>query len=235
MQNPSIDTALWLLGMSISLGVFAVKTGCGLGFARATLKEVGLVYGGYIVLFVILSLVAEDVVGALSGVLGAGIYLHAIVAVAFIGWALWTLRNHSVCCTERQKKASLLLLVIPCPVCTAAIAYSVWSAVAFTGSSPLLMGGLLLVVFLTLTTVFLFLARASKERGIINLSFTLFLVGLYFILSLFVPAVVEKAKPVYSGFLGARSPVTLTADAHGVVGILILAAAIGFITRGRRA
>jgi len=234
----NLDIVLWTGGALFSLGMFAVKVGCGLGYGRSGKKTVIAVLTVYAVLFAVTAMVAEKLIGIISPILNHGPYLHILMSIGLIAWGFYTLRGAGRMAeagkgTGMQALPPSLLLIIPCPVCLTAIAFSTWSALNVFKLSPLLVGAGLGLAFAALALVFLTLARFGKsEHPQASLGLAMIAVGLYFVASLVIPAKIEAARAVYASFSGIGSSGNHS-DAAGVLFLFFIAILIGYLSKQR--
>ena len=231
-----LDIVLWTGGAIFSLGMFAVKVGFGLGYGRSGTKAVIAVLTAYVVLFTVTAMVAGKLIGIISPILNRGPYLHILMSIGLIAWGFYTLRDAGRMAEagkEAGEQALLpsLLLIVPCPVCLTAIAFSTWSALNVFKLLPLLVGIGLGLAFAVLALVFLALARFGKsENPEASLGLAMIAVGLYFIASLVIPAKIEAARAVYASFSGTGSPGNHV-DAAGVLFLFFIAILIGYFSK----
>jgi predicted transporter len=224
--------------MVFSLGVFSAKVGLGLGMSSAKIGQVALTYGGYLLIFLFLAMAGDSIILHLEPLLKKGPYLHAIVAIGFILWSVYvflTTGRMSRCMhsSSRNNKTSLLLLVIPCPVCVTAMAYSTWAAMAMTNMKPITVGLLLSCVFLSISTIVLLVSRWFKGETGLGLSYSLFIIGAYFLLSLVVPSIIQQAEAVYRSFSSTKTSLLNTQDIMGTFLVIVLSVFSGFILSKR--
>ncbi len=234
-MKPELNILLWITGMTFSLGIFSIKVGLGLGFSRAGIKQVAFIYGGYLIMFLLFSILADKIVSFIDPLIKKGPYIHASVAVGFILWAIYILRTISNNTGEEQRqKTSFILLVIPCPVCVTAIAYSTWAAVWMAETSPIYTGLILTLIFLSISTAFLLLSRLTKDTKGVGLAISFFVIGAYFLLSLIVPSIIQDAKEVYKSFVQTQKDVNISKDTLSVFLIMISTIGVGYIIGTRR-
>lgn len=227
-MNMDLNIILWIGGTIFSLGIFAVKVGLGLGFGRAGWKVVFLTLCAYLILFVLIAVLSNNLVKALEPLLRKGLYLHALMATGLIAWGGYALKKT---CSHRHQA---FLLLLPCPVCITAMIYSTWAALSVIDLPPVLVGLTLGSTFVILSVLFLFMARVnrSKDTGE-SLGFSMMGVGLYFLGALVIPAKIEEARTVYESFVSHKNNISLE-DGSGVSLILIITLMVGFFTgKGR--
>jgi predicted transporter len=235
-----LSIALWIGGMLFSLGIFAVKVGFGLGFGGMRWKGIFFTLSMYLVLFILIAMPSESLIKVLEPVLKKGPYLHTLMAMGMIIWGAFLLRNldfgiqNSISCNQKSTIhiPHSALLLIPCPVCLTAMAFSTWAALNVIKLPSYLVGLCLGIVFDLLSLSFcLFLKFVTRHSPLvtprIGLGFGMIGIGLYFLSSLFLPAKIEEAKGVYRSFLTEGKGVS-TNDVAGIFLILLLAMLIGF-------
>jgi len=251
-----LNIILWIGGMLFSLGIFAVKVGFGLGFGRVRWRGVFLTLSLYLALFVVIAVLSKQLVIILEPVLKKGPYLHALMAMGMIAWGIYTLRSQKSGEKIEVKKirnwedkrlstsqplnfsTSSLFLLIPCPVCLTAIAFSTWAALSVIKLPSPLIGLGLGIVFVTLSLVFYFSLKLITHNSSlltqkIGLGLSMIGIGLYFLASLFLPAKIEEARGMYKSFLSEGNGIALN-DSIGVFILLFIAMFIGFFINKRQ-
>ncbi len=247
-----LNIILWVGGMLFSLGIFAVKVGFGLGFGGIKRKGIFLTLSMYVVLFVVIAILSEQLMKILEPVLRKGPYLHALMAIGMIVWGILLLRkqntearSHESRVTShelsnanakiRKDNSKLItfnssLLLIPCPVCLTAMTFSTWTALSVIKFPAALVGLGLGIVFVLLTLAVVGLTRFKQTSNPeISLGLGMIAIGLYFISSLFLPRKIEEAKAVYQSFLSEGMGID-AGNMAGVIIILILAGLVGYLT-----
>jgi predicted transporter len=226
-----LNIILWIGGMLFSLGIFAVKVGFGLGFGRMRWKGVFLTLSLYIVLFVLIATLSEQLINILEPILKKGPYLHALMATGMIVWGVLLLRKHKREASQPLNlSTSSLLLLIPCPVCLTAMTFSTWAALSVIKLPASLVGLGLGIVFVILTLAVIGLTRFKQTSNTeISLGLGMIAIGLYFISSLFLPRKIEEAKAVYQSFITEGMGID-AGNMAGVIIILILAGLVGYLT-----
>ncbi len=232
-----LDIMLWIGGMLFSLGIFAVKVGLGLGSGRFGAKGVALWLIGYTVLFMLIAVAAERLMKIAAPLLQKGPWAHSLLACGMIVWGLAVILKD----THRQEvgqpgeqailKGASLLMIIPCPVCLAAMTFSTWAALKAIPQPPLLLGLYLGLAFsgLTLLVMVVFKVR-SRSMPKTSLGLAMIVVGLYFVFSLFLPAKIEAAKGMYASFIN-ENQVPTGHDATGTLVFIIVLLLVGFFAR----
>lgn len=243
-----LNIVLWIGGMLFSLSIFAVKVGFGLGFSRMRWKGILITLSMYLVLFVLIAMLSEQLMKMLEPVLKKGYYLHALMASGMIAWGIYLLRRQkaedriqtnskSKIQTSKSHNSLLvthhsLVLLIPCPVCLTAITFSTWAVLNVIKFPAALVGLGLGIVFVVLSLFFYFFLKlltlsSSLITQKIGLGLGMIAIGLYFISSLFLPRKIEEAKDVYQSFITEGNGIALN-DGIGILIILIVAMLIGF-------
>jgi len=226
-----LNIILWIGGVLFSLGIFAVKVGFGLGFGRMRWKGVFLTLSLYIVLFVLIAALSEQLIKILEPILKKGPYLHALMAIGMIVWGVLLLRNHKRESSQPLNfSTSSLLLLIPCPVCLTAMTFSTWAALSVIKLPAALVGLGLGIVFVLLTLAVVGLTRFKQTSNPeISLGLGMIAIGLYFISALFLPQKIEEAKALYQSFITEGMGID-AGNMAGVIIILILAGLVGYLT-----
>jgi len=247
-----LNIILWIGGMLFTLSIFAVKVGFGLGFGGMKWKGIFLILSMYLVLFVVIAMLSEQLIKMLEPVLRKGPYLHALMAIGMIVWGIYTLRTQNI---ERRAQTlkiqnskiknsklltlnSSLLLLIPCPVCLTAMTFSTWAALSVIKQPTILIGLGLGIVFISLSLAFYFslklmTLKSSLMTQKIGLGLGMIAIGLYFISSLILPAKIEEAKGIYRSFLTEGSNIDLN-NSIGVFALLFVALVIGYFVNKKR-
>lgn len=251
-----LDIILWIGGMLFSLGIFAIKIGFGLGFSGMKWKGMVFTLSVYLLIFILIAVLSEQLIGKLEPVLKKGPYLHALIATGMMVWGIYLLRSQrpahppSRCKvgeirgqnrkieTEQKSNHSSLLLLIPCPVCLTAMAFSTWAALKVINLPAFFVGLGLGVVFVILSVSIYFFLKfithyPSPATQRVNLGLSMIAIGLYFILSLYLPAKIEEAKGIYQSFLTDNPAIALD-GAIGVFVLLFTGLLIGFLGNGKK-
>lgn len=243
-----LNIILWIGGMIFSLGIFAIKVGFGLGFSKIKWKGIFLTLSMYLVLFVLIAMLSEQLIKVLEPVLRKGPYLHTLMATGMIAWGIYLLKSQK---TEDKRirswedknfstsqplnpSTSSLLLLIPCPVCLTAMTFSTWTALNVIKFHAVLVGLGLGIVFVLLTLAVVGLTRLKQTSNPeISLGLGMIAIGIYFISSLFIPAKIEEAKGIYRSFLTENSNIDLN-NSIGVFAMLFTALLVGYLMNKNR-
>lgn len=221
-----LDIILWIGGMLFSLGIFAVKVGFGLGFSGIRWKGIFLTFSIYLVLFVLIAILSEQLMKMLEPILQKGPYLHVLMAIGMIAWGIILLRRQK---THQHSITPSLLLIIPCPVCLTAMTFSTWSALSVIKLPSAFVGLGLGIAFVLLSLILIAFARLNRsEMPEIRLGLSMIGIGLYFIASLFLPAKIEEAKGVYQSFIAGGGNIDIN-NSIGVFALLFAALVVGYL------
>ncbi len=99
-----LSIVLWMGGMLFSLGIFAVKVGFGLSFGRMKWKGLFLALSLYLVLFILIAILSEQLIKILEPILRKGPYLHALMAAGMIAWGILLLRRQNTGIRSRESR-----------------------------------------------------------------------------------------------------------------------------------
>ena len=235
---------LWL-GLLVSAGAFAVKTGLGWGLAagrpgrRLTVSLAVIL--SYAALFGLVFIVVSRInllahYETLLPLWRQGFLLHWLTAVMLFAWGIFLLRRPAEGCAAASSRG-WLALVIPCPVCLSVILMSAATLnLYFPEEAPLATAALFLA-FMALAG----LAALSAQAGMrdlagatASLGLAMILVALYFLLSaLILPQFTEVGR-VYrlSAYAAQGAAVSRPLQAM-TLGLTLALLALGFF-RARR-
>ncbi len=235
----NIDILLWIGGMLFSLGVFAVKVGLGLRYGRTKAKGVACVLVAYLLLFALLATLSRPVMIWAAPILNKGPYLHLFMSAALMIWGLSLVRareDNRPCEPKKtdRHRLSTLVLIIPCPVCLSAMLFSTWAAIGVIKLPGPVVGMLLGLAFAFLTLVVMALSALSRlDHPDAALGLTMVTIGLYFVLSLFLPAKIEEAKRMYASMAGNTQHLN-PYHAGLTAAVLVAAGAVGFFSASHK-
>jgi predicted transporter len=224
-----LNIVLWIGGMLFSLGVFAVKVGLGLGCGNFTINVVALTLTSYTALFMLIAVAAERLMRLATPFLQKGPWMHTFLATGLIVWGLVVIFKETGRPVQTgTSRGASLLMVIPCPICLSAMTFSTWAAFTIIKQPPLLVGLSLGVSFsvMALLVTIAFKARTGN-RSQTSLGIAMVVLGLYFVLSLFLPAKIEAARSMYQSF-DNDSLMPVSHDTAGVLVFLIVLLFAGF-------
>lgn len=224
-----LNILLWIGGMLFSLGIFAVKVGLGLGCGNFSKKIIALTLTAYTSLFILIATVAERLMRLATPFLQKGPWMHTFLAAGLIAWGLVVLfKETGGPARSGSTRGASLLMIVPCPICLSAMIFSTWAAFNVIKQPPLLVG---LTLGLAFSVMALLVATAFKvrtgNRSQTSLGMAMIVVGLYFVLSLFLPAKIEAARGMYQSF-DNDSLMPVGHDTTGVLFFLIVLLLIGF-------
>jgi predicted transporter len=240
-----------LLGLVFALGIFSVKSGCGLSYllsARTTFfgkagtfLVVTLTYLGLFVGSWHLSNTVDLVThfNRLKSLFESGMVLHVLMAGGTLLWAVSLLRNNEA---SHRKSFGWIALVVPCPVCGSVIFFITGFLAAFfpSRSFTAVLGAYAVYLVITLLTIALLalsrsLAETSPEK---TLGMAMLFVSAYFFISILVAPHFAELERIHR--VAGYSSREFIGNAHEaiIVGfILLLSFAAGFLLKrigGRR-
>jgi predicted transporter len=234
-----------LLGLIFGLGMFSVKSGCGISyllsarntfagkatvFAAVTLTYLGLFVGSWYISSRI-DLVSHF--NHLKTFFGTGMVLHVLIAGGTLLWAISLLRTDEA---RHTKSFGWIALVVPCPVCASVIFFVTGFLVAFfpDNSFSAVMGAYGVYLATTLATIFLVslssrLSETTPER---TLGLAMMFVSAYFLVSILVAPHFGELERIYR--IARYTAKESAGNPNGAVTvgcILVLAFATGFVLR----
>ena len=237
---------LWL-GLLVSAGAFAVKTGLGWGHALAAGRpgrrltlSLAVIFS-YAALFTLVFLVVSRInllahYETLLPLWRQGFLLHWLTAVMLFAWGIFLLRRPAEGCAAASSRG-WLALVIPCPVCLSVILMSAATLnLYFPEEAPAATAALFLA-FMALAGLAAFSARAGARDlagATASLGLAMILVALYFMLSaLILPQFTEVGR-VYrlSAYAAQGAAVSRPLQAL-TLGITLALLALGFFRAKR--
>ncbi len=189
-----------ILGLALSIGIFAVKCGAGLsyllvaGAAGPGKKKAGIALALFVCCYLLLFGAAWWILAEVQLLDHLDMVLHLVFALVMLVWGLFLLGKdanapaHDISAKTAAGRGWLLLM-LPCPVCFSAIFCSVAFFLAlYPGKdAPLisLITGFFLISFLT-AAIFTLLAGRRKPEHLLGR--TMVFLALYFFLTIiFVP------------------------------------------------
>ncbi len=228
-----MNILLWIGGMLFSLGIFALKVGLGLACGKVGLKGIIATLAGYLALFLVVALAAEQLSRGLVPLLRNGPLLHSLLATGLIAWGMYIISRRT---REHHGAGARLLLIIPCPVCLTAICFSTWAALkAISLPAPLVGLGLGLVFGVLALGVWLVARRRrTGQHSEASLGLAMIVIGLYFIASLFLPAKIKEAQEMYRSFIMENALSECSRAGMGVLTVLPALLLLGFFAGKRR-
>ncbi|MBI4177840.1 hypothetical protein HY522_00255 [bacterium] len=195
-----MNETLFLIGVSLSVGFFAVKAGVGAAAGKFGPKELTALAGLYLAVFVAAAVAGRametrHVQSWVYPLLQNGVSLHILMALGMGVWGWSLLRTRSS--EGGLKKGAAWLVVTPCPVCVSSLLLSVMMAAFVSALSPVRLAGLLGIVFFVLSGL-VYLGSSRLRLGADSLGLVCLLVSAYFLLSLAVAPAYAKASEIYA-------------------------------------
>lgn len=189
-------TNLVAFGVLMSIGILALKTGLGCGFASLRQREV--------ISFASLYLIASIAMGYLIGiipldltqnVLATGVTMHVIIAIGLIYFGVRTKKEWQSCGCDLSRK-TFLWLSLPCPACLTALFLACTVLAAAIDYSNIVVGAMVGGIFFTgiclsaFSISFVANIRGCKDPSALGTAMILF--GLLYLLSpLIIPAYMQ--------------------------------------------
>ncbi|MFN3921444.1 MAG: DUF2162 domain-containing protein [Caldimicrobium sp.] len=221
-----LSLLFWIIGTFFSLGIFSIKVGLGLAYGRVNLKGILATLCFYLILFIFIAYLAEKIFFLLYPLLEKGPYLHMIMALGMTLWGVFLLIK-----SDQRHRLSPLPLLIPCPVCLTAMAFSVLSLREVLRVSPFIVGLFLGASFVSIATMLILYSKFRQGSfPKLNLSFAMIILGFYYLLALHVPQKIEEAKAVYSTFL-QKEGFYIESQSLPIILLLIGTAIFGYILK----
>ncbi len=188
-----------LLGILLSAGIFAIKTGIGLQYAlsretrlwmRLTVCVASFCLYGLLFAASVLWLRKTDIptyFHATQAFLQGGLLLHFIVAFLMLSWGIALLRSREA---GRTKTLGWLVLVVPCPVCATVVVLSLALLMAYLPQAVLGPALSLYAGFVGLGVLSMLLVkewiRVSKTSPEHSLGLAMVVLAAYFLLSVLI-------------------------------------------------
>ena len=235
---------LWL-GLVLSLGAFAVKTGLGWAYvwAQATPRRsiwpsliIVAAYG--LIFFVIFSLLSKINILAhyetLKPLWQNGSTLHWLTAIMLFIWGLILLRRKTDCC---PKSRGWLALVIPCPVCISVLFMAISAMLLYFPEQAAWATAGLFAAFMTLAALsallMLLAGRSQTKNAEENLGLAMLLMSAYFMLAaVIMPQFTEVSKVYRLAAYGAENnSFDLSSQGILMAAVVVLMGSSFFINR----
>lgn len=245
MQN-DLSIFLWMGGMLFGLAAFAVKVGFGLALGRCGGKGTVATLGVYLLLFVIIAAFSGVIMDFFGPILRKGPYLHGIMAAGMAAWGIVTLKGIAKGATEKNPYgeddvhshthplSGSFLLLVPCPVCLTAMAFSTWTALSVVRAPAGLLGLGLGLSFCIMTLLVVVLVRMRRtEHPETALGLVMITLGLYFAAALFLPAKIEEARAMYMAKAKEVIPL-VSRDVLGIMTVLAFCILVGFVVGAKK-
>ncbi len=234
---------LWL-GLVISMGAFAVKTGLGWSYVwaagrlRRRLLSSLVIIMGYAALFGLVFLVVSKInllahYETLLPLWRNGVALHWLTAAMLAIWGLILLRRKPAPCCGAASSRGWLALVIPCPVCLSVVLMSAATLNLYFPDEALTATAGLFLAFMGIAALAAFLARRGVDGGESHLEASLglamMLMAMYFMLSALLLPQFSEVSRVYRLTAYAADGQTVDRMAQAAtLGIVAALMALGF-------
>lgn len=240
---------LWL-GLLVSMGAFAVKTGLGWAYlwskcppGRKALAS-ALVVGLYALLFGLVHLLVARLnplahYELLAPLWRSGVTLHWLVAACLFLWGLILLKSPAAECAGRRSRG-WLALVVPCPVCLSVVLMAAAGLILYFPDQAPAATAALLAAFLTIAAlsglVFIVGRNADSQSLEATLGLAMIMMALYFMVSALVMPQFSELSQVYRLAAYADEGRRAGLGGGGPLTVVLLAAlaALGFAGTRRR-
>ena len=194
-----------LLGLALSLGIFAVKSGAGLSYLMQ--QETGprrwvlscCCQAGYLLSFLLAWYLIHqgNLMEHLEGLmlfLQNGMTLHCLLAALLLLWGAALLKRPP---KNRTKSSGWILLSLPCPVCFSVILFSSGLMYALYPNTPFLFVWLYLG-FLTVSCISgVVVGRIKSSEPVHGLGTLMVLTALYFLITIMVVPQFSDIDKIY--------------------------------------
>ena len=235
-----------ILGLSFSLGIFALKNGLGLHYffttSRGRVQKILLVIGLYVLIYagffllswwVLQEVAILDHFQTFLQAIRSGMLIHFLLAVLLAVWGLVLLTSSR---SGAPKSWGWLPLVIPCPVCALVIFFNVSILLAFfpqAGVMPMIFGwaGFVSLGLGSALLLQLMFSRFETSPESI-LGGVMLAIAAFFVLSVLVMPQFSRMDEIYrlASYQGEASLVK-PAQAAGLAAFVPAVFAVGFITK----
>lgn len=195
-----MNETLFLIGVGLSVGFFALKAGAGAAAGKFGRWEFAALSAVYLAIFAAAGLAgrfmeSQYVQTWVYLLLQNGVSLHIIMALGMGVWGWSLLRTRRT--DGGVGKGAAWLVVFPCPVCVSSLLLSVMMAAFVTALSPVRVACLLAIVFVVLSGL-VYAGGARLRVGADSLGLLCLFVASYFLLSLAVAPAYAKAAEIYT-------------------------------------
>lgn len=199
-----------LLGLVFALGIFSVKSGCGISYLLstratyfgkgATLATVTLTY---LALFVASWHISSSIdlvshFNRLKRLFESGMALHMLMACGTLVWAISLLKKDE---TSHLKRLGWITLVVPCPVCASVIFFITGFLVALFPGQSLVAVLAAYAVYLVITVLVIGLlalsSRFTETAPERTLGLAMLFISAYFFLSILVAPHFAELERIY--------------------------------------
>ncbi len=237
-----------ILGVLLSIGIFAVKSGAGLAYffeGQSNLKNkvTGFILfsTAYMIVFLAAMLLIKKIdpvthLMSIQQFIKSGMLIHIVMAFLMIVWGVILLRHNK---SHHKRSRGWMLLALPCPVCITVIFISTAFLITLYPDAPLTAAGGLYVSFTGINIITVFAINIySKHQDIEPESFLgniMLFIAVYFILSVSVMPHFSDIDKVYrlAMYKGREQSKELLYFTPCLV-LTVLAFASGFIFKYKR-
>lgn len=214
-----------ILGVLLSIGIFAIKSGAGLAYLFSGRKGLrrditgfllfSITYGiiFFAAMFILKRIDPLSHLMRIQQLIRSGMLIHVVMALLMIAWGILLIKHKRV---SNKKSRGWMLLVIPCPVCITVIFITTGFLMAlYPDHSYIVVSGLFAAfIIISLLTVLL-ISLYSRRQDIQLESFLgtiMLLIAFYFIISVTVMPHFADIDKVYrlAMYKGKREPHEIT-------------------------
>lgn len=195
--------ALTVIGIMISILVFAVKAGIGCGCSSINRRDILIIASTYLVLSIIIGIILTRVdISYLLEISSAGIVIHALMALLLIGVGVYTSKNWHTGTDVSHR--TFALMSIPCPVCLAALFISIMLLGSSLEMSTAILGLFVGIVFFVAVVVSSLTLR-KLEKGPDTLGNIMTFLGIFYLLgAIIAPAYIKTKMMGLPEFVGPK-------------------------------
>lgn len=184
--------ALTVIGIMISILIFAVKAGIGCGCSTIHKKDILIIASTYLVLSTIIGIILTRVdISYLMEISSAGVAIHAMMALLLIGVGIYTSKNWYT--GKDVSHRTFALLSIPCPVCLAALFISIMLLGSSLEMSTAILGFIVGIVFFVAVIVSSLTLR-KLEKGPDTLGNIMTFLGIFYLIGAIIAPAYMKTK-----------------------------------------
>jgi predicted transporter len=191
------SSTLTVIGITIGILIFGIKTGLGCGFSNITTREILTIAGSYFFLALLFGSVADHIsLDAFERLSATGMGVHVLVSLLLIGAGIYTQKKWNS--GKDVSRYTFLAISMPCPVCLGALAVSCMLLSESLNFSGIKIGLLVGIAFFTTVVASSFLFRFGKTRlgkTPETMGGAMMLLGIYYLLgALLIPAYMKTKQ-----------------------------------------
>ncbi len=206
-----MDIKSLILGIAMSLGIFAVKTGIGQYYCLAQIankwKAIGLLlllnfayFAIFILSFIlIININFLEYFNEIQFFFKSGMTIHIIMAffMFYFGWKM--IKSEKTEIQLGKSKYSILLLILPCPICSSAIFLTTAFTLNLLPNKVIYSFFISWGVFFTITMITLLILKLHKSQKNINsfIGELMLLISLYFFFNIAVAPNFKDMERIY--------------------------------------